>query len=408
MLYDALVVKVAHVVTNYSPSVGGAQLLFQKLSEGLVHHHHDDVTVLTTNALLSPSALDGELIAPGDEMLNGVLVRRFSYWRKPVPVLRDAMRVANRFKLPFREYLEPLRIGPISPSMFAATRRLDVDVIACMAFPFLHMYYRFGHGRTPIVLFGALHINDRKLAAPILRAVEQADAYVAFTEFERDTLVANGMDASKIHVVGLGVEVASFAGANGQAIRERLEIGDAPIVGFIGRQARYKGCDTLLNAMVQVWDRRPDAVLLLAGARTPFSDELDKMVAALPAPRRARVIMVSDFAESEKPDWFAACDVFASISTDESFGLVFLEAWAAGTPVIGGNIGAVACVIRDGEDGFLVPCGQPAPLAVAIEKLLGDDELRARMAARGNAKVRAEYDWRVVIDKVRAIYERLL
>lgn len=399
--------KIGHVVTNYFPSVGGAQLLFQKLSEGFAQRYRDDVTVLTTNAMLSPSFLDGDLVPAGDEIVNGVRVRRFPYWRKPVPLLRDAMRVANRIKLPFREYLEPIRTGPISPSMFAATRRLDVDVIACMAFPFLHMYYRFGRSRVPVVLFGALHIRAPLLAPPVILAVQRADAYIAFTAFERDTLVANGIDEAKIYVVGLGVDVRSFDGADGTAVRARLGIGNAPVVGFIGRQARYKGCDTLLQAMTLVWDRRPDAVLLLAGARTSFSVELDRMIAALPAAKRARVVMVSDFPEVEKPQWFAACDVFASISSDESFGLVFLEAWAAGRPVIGGDIGAVACVIREGEDGFLVPCGDPVPLARRIEALLDDDSLRLRMGARGNTKVTAEYDWPVVIEKIHAIYEHV-
>jgi len=400
--------KIAHVVTNYFPSVGGAQLLFQKLSEGFANRFHDDVTVLTTNALLSPSFLDGKLVPPGDEHLNGVLVRRFPYSRKAVPFFRNVMRVAKRVNLPYREYLEPLRTGPISPSMFAATRSLDVDVIACMAFPFLHMYYRFGHGRTPVVLFGALHIRETRVAGPILRAIERADAYVAFTEFERDTLVANGIDSAKVHVIGLGVDVASFEGADGSGVRARLGLeGEDLVVGFIGRQARYKGCDTLIRAMTLVWNHRPDAVLLLAGARTTFSEELDQLIAQLPPDKRARVIVASDFPEAEKPQWFAACDVFASISTDESFGLVFLEAWAARRPVIGGNIGSVGCVIREGEDGFLVPCGEAAPLADTIEKLLGDAGLRARMAASGNAKVKAEYDWPVVIDKVRAVYERV-
>jgi glycosyltransferase involved in cell wall biosynthesis len=119
------------------------------------------------------------------------------------------------------------------------------------------------------------------------------------------------------------------------------------------------------------------------------------------------VIVSYDFSEEEKPQWFAACDVFVTVSTDESFGIVFVEAWACGKPVIGGRINAVECVIREGEDGYLVPCREPAPLASAIERLLDDEALRTKLGQNGYEKVRADHDWPMVTEKAHQIYERL-
>jgi glycosyltransferase involved in cell wall biosynthesis len=399
-------VKVTHLVHNYFPSKGGAQLVFQKLSEGFVGRFGDEVTVLTTNAMLSPSFAQNELLPAGDEMVNGVLIRRFPFWKKPTPVIKQALRVAKRVRLPLplREYLEPFRTGPLSPGMFLATRQTEADVVACVGFPFLQMYFGLGKRRTPVVLFGALHVHDDRLSAPVLRAIHHAQAYVAFTQFERDVVVKNGMPPERVHVVGLGVDVDQFVAASGESIREQYGIGDALVVGFIGRQARYKGVDTLVRAMTTVWDRHPDAYLLLAGSRTEFSDEVEQLVTALPAAKRDRVIIKYGFSDEEKPQLFAACDVFVTISTDESFGIVFVEAWACGKPVIGGRIQAVECVIREGEDGFLVPCGEPAPLASSIERLLDDEGLRTRMGRSGQAKVRADNDWPMVVDKCHRIY----
>lgn len=397
--------KILHLVHNYFPSMGGAQLVFQKLSEGFVEGFGDKVTVLTTNALRSPGFVDNEFLPPGDELVNGVVVRRFQYWRKSGAVLKRVLRVANRARLPFREYLEPLRTGPISPAMFFATRRTDADVVASVGFPFLQMYYSLGPGRAPLVLFGALHLHDDHISPPVLRAIEQAQAYVAFTRYERDVLVRNNVAPDRVHVVGLGVDVDRFARADGSAIRARYGIGDAPVVAFIGRQARYKGVDVLVRAMTPVWDRCPEAYLVLAGSRTEFSDEVEALVQALPTAKRDRVIITYDFSEEEKPQWFAACDVFVTVSTDESFGIVFVEAWAAGKPVIGGRINAVECVIREGEDGFLVPCREPEPLTLAIDRLLGDETLRTRLGRSGYAKVRAEHDWPTVTDRIHRIYE---
>ena len=398
--------KILHLIHNYHPSTGGAQLLFQKLSEGFASRFGDEVTVMTTDAIRSPSFADNQFLQPGDEVVNGVQVRRFPYWRRSGTILKQVLRFAKRTRLPFREYLEPLRTGPISPAMFMATRATDADVVASIGFPFLQMYYGLGPRRPPVVLFGALHVHDDHLSPPVLRAIEHSQAYVAFTKYEQDVLVRNNIPRNRINVVGLGVDVDRFARANGSAIRARFGLDCAPVVGFIGRQARYKGVDVLVRAMTSVWDRRPDAYLLLAGARTEFSSEVEQLVAGLPSAKRDRVIIAYDFSEDEKPQWFAACDVFVTVSTDESFGIVFVEAWACGKPVIGGRINAVECVIRDGEDGFLVRCREPAPLASAIERLLGDDELRARMGRSGYEKVRAEHDWPMVIDKVHQIYER--
>lgn len=400
--------KILHLVHNYYPSKGGAQLVFQKVSEGCVREYGDSVTVLTTNAMQSPGFRDNELLEVGDEIVNGVEVRRFPFWRKPLPAIRTALRVMARAKLPFREYVEPLRAGPLSPGMLWATRRSDADVVACVGFPFLQMYFGLGASRPPVVLFGALHLHDDHLPGPVLHAIRHAQAYVAFTQFEADVIIKNGMPKERVHVVGLGVDVDVFERADQRRIRDRHGIGDAPIVGFIGRQARYKGVDVLVKAMTTVWDRHPEAYLLLAGARTEFAAELDRLIAALPEEKRSRIITENEFTDEEKPDLFAACDVFVTISTEESFGIVFVEAWACKKPVIGGRIKAVECVIRDGDDGLLVPCREPAPLADAINRLLDDPALRRDMGERGYTKVRAENDWQAVVARVRAIYESLL
>jgi glycosyltransferase involved in cell wall biosynthesis len=397
--------KILHLIHNYYPSAGGAQLVFQKLSEGFTSRFGDEVTVLTTNAVRSPSFAVNEFLPTGDEVVNGVLVRRFPYWRKSGAVLKQVLRVARRAGLPFREYIEPLRTGPISPAMYMAARNTDADVVAAVGFPFLQMYYGLGAGRPPVVLFGALHLHTDHIPPPVLHAIHRSQGYVAFTQYEKDVLVRNNVESDRVHVVGLGVDVDRFARADASAIRSRYGLGDALVVGFIGRQARYKGVDVLVKAMASVWDRFPDAYLLLAGSRTEFSDEVEKLIEALPSAKRDRVIVSYDFSEEEKPQWFAACDVFVTVSTDESFGIVFVEAWACGKPVIGGRINAVECVIREGEDGYLVPCREPAPLASAIERLLGDDALRARLGQSGYAKVRADHDWPMVTDKIHKIYE---
>ncbi len=115
--------------------------------------------------------------------------------------------------------------------------------------------------------------------------------------------------------------------------------------------------------------------------------------------------LVEDFREQEKPALFAACDVFSMVSKYESFGITYLEAWAAGKPVIGADIGAVRSVIADGVDGLIVRYGDEAALARAVLRLLENGELGRAFGASGRAKVERGHTWQAVTAKLRAVYE---
>jgi glycosyltransferase involved in cell wall biosynthesis len=87
----------------------------------------------------------------------------------------------------------------------------------------------------------------------------------------------------------------------------------------------------------------------------------------------------------------AACDVLVLPSQAESFGVVFLEAWSQGKPVIGARIPAVEEMIHEGRDGLLVPYGDPKALAEKVLILLRDPELRRALGERGKEKVKERY-----------------
>ncbi len=158
-----------------------------------------------------------------------------------------------------------------------------------------------------------------------------------------------------------------------------------------------------------VWRDIPEARLLIAGAITWFTPQLEKLVCSeLTETERTRVAFVHNFPEEEKPALFAACDVFAYPSRYESFGIAFIEAWAAGKPVVGCAAGAVPSVVDNGVDGMLVAVDDAPALGRALTRLLRSPELRKRMAQSGRAKVRQRYTWDVVAPRWRQVYERTL
>ena len=155
----------------------------------------------------------------------------------------------------------------------------------------------------------------------------------------------------------------------------------------MGQHGGHKGIDTLLAALPELLQECPSSAwLVIGGARTPHTDELERLVAALPGEARARCRLLTDLAPQEKADLLGDCDVFASPSEKEAFGLTTLEAWALRKPVVVGDSPSQACIVDDGESGVIVPYGDVARLRDALVRLGRDRALRAAMgrpATRG-------------------------
>lgn len=403
--------KILHIVQAYHPVKGGAEWLAQNLSEQMVGRHGDEVTVFTA-AVTKPAYFwrdEGGPLPVGTETINGVTVRRFPVYRGLRWLRMLWAHSAHRLKLPYHDWARTIQVGPIIWGFAGEIARQPADIVMAATFPFLHMQYAVAgarRGGRPVVLLGAIHTGDRwgydrKM---IIDAVKQADAYLALTTFEKEYLVEKGVLPEKIHVMGGGVDVAPFLAGSGRFIRQKYNLGDAPVLLVLGRQSELKRLDTVIEAMPHIWAQYPNARLLLAGARTNYSIQLDRMIANLPAAQQANIIIVNDFPESEKPDLLAAADLLLHPSGNESFGIVFVEAWAAGKPVIGADVGALASLIAEGEDGLLFRFGEAASMAQKVCQLLAQPRQRAAMGAAGREKVLANYTWDKVADKVRQVY----
>lgn len=400
--------KIVHLTPNYFPSIGGIQTIFKNVSERLVAQYNDEVTVLTTNAIDSVHGTKIEYISVNEDCINGVAVRRFPFSRHWIPILKRLILLGRYLSIPGLPYVQLWRTGPVSSSMKRAVRNTQADVILAAPFNYLHMYYP-NRGRVPLVYMGALHLPKDEFVHPmIIKAINQADAYIAFTDYERDVLVRRGANLDKLHVVGPGIDLSYFQQGNGQIMRQKYGLGSELVVAYLGRLAAYKGVDTLIMAMNQVWPTFPQTRLLIAGVKTDFDPTLQKLLAALPVSLRERVTFINQpYSTADAPHLFATSDIFVTVSSAESFGIVYLEAWACHKPVIGGRIGAVASVIAEGHDGLLVRCGQVDELAAALLDLLGNEEKRQRFAETGYEKVVANHTWDAVTEKIRHIYTQV-
>jgi phosphatidylinositol alpha-mannosyltransferase len=193
-----------------------------------------------------------------------------------------------------------------------------------------------------------------------------------------------------------GVDVASFASA------PRLD--GYPRTGktvlFLGRYDEpRKGMSVLLGALPMLVQQFPDVQLLIVGRGD--EDELRSQAGELVDHLR----FLGQVDDAGKASALRSADVYCAPHTGgESFGIVLVEAMAAGTAVVASDLHAFRRVLRDGEAGCLVPVDDPAALAAALAAVLRNDVLRERYIAAATEAVR-RYDWSVVANQIMRVYE---
>jgi phosphatidyl-myo-inositol alpha-mannosyltransferase len=225
--------------------------------------------------------------------------------------------------------------------------------------------------------------------------LEKISGRIAVSAAARKVIVEHlGGDAV---VIPNGVAVARYAGAQPLPGYPR----EGATIGFIGRYDEpRKGMDVLTAALAELIERRPGLRLVVAGR-----GEADEFRVGLPSEVSARIDLLGQVSEDDKARMLRSVDIYCAPNTgQESFGIILLEALAAGTPIVASDLDAFKQVLRRGEVGRLFPVGDPHQLALAIEELLDDPPLRASLAAAGAAAV-APFDWTVIAAQVMRVYE---
>jgi phosphatidylinositol alpha-1,6-mannosyltransferase len=389
-------------VPNYAPSIGGAQSHVRRVAEGLAARHGHEVEVVTTDALSAPGGRHPGQIPTRYERLGGVSVRRFPVARHVHGALRTVRRIARRLRLPEPRWLTVLAFGPLGLRwVIGAWRRSRVaDVVVGVAAPFLTLALAERSARgtsTAVVAMPLLHLSGDRIPPWIPATIARGDGSSCSTTVEGEWLVDHGVVPSRLAYLPPGCDPERYPDLEPGDARRRLGLPDRPTVGYVGRLAAHKGIDTLLESASLIWRSIPDVTILIAGGRAGW-EGLDDLIAATEATSAGRVVIRPDFAEEERAVLLAACDVVIFVSREESFGMVTLESWCARRPVVVGDLPAVRCVVRDGDDALVVPVGDPLRLAEAVLALLRDPGTRRRLGAAGRRRTEDEFRWDTIID----------
>jgi glycosyltransferase involved in cell wall biosynthesis len=251
------------------------------------------------------------------------------------------------------------------------------------------------------------------------RAVARADMVICCSGFiRRQLLAALPYPASQATVVHNGVDRALFAQADRTQARARYAIPDNQLVLlYTGRIGEEKGLLVLIEAFERtVRAGGPPPLLLVAGSGTLGFELHQAAWADLQAYERQvyqrasglPVRFLGNVPRADLPALYRAADIFVCPSVyEEPFGMVNVEAAAAGLPVVASAVGGIPEAVLHEQTGLLVPPGDERSLAEALQRLLSDAPLRHRLS-RVAQQAAAQFDWQVLAASVQAVYDEAL
>ena len=366
--------NILHVYKDYFPVLGGIENHIKLLAETQAQRGHA-VSVLATSR-------DGRTHV---ETLNGVRVI-------------------------FAARLATVASTPLSAALPLQLTRERPDIVHLhFPYPVGDVAHRFlGRARRTVITYHSDIVRQKNLLrfyAPFLRlSLARADRIIATSPRYIETSPFLAPHALKCTVVPYGIDVARFATADAaQVACIRAQFGE-PLILFVGQFRYYKGVEYLVRAMAQT----PGRALLIGNETPPLSAELEALARSLGVANRVFLLGEKDV---ELPAFYHACDVFVlpSIERSEAFGIVLLEAMASGLPCVTTEVGSgTSYVVEHNVTGCVVPPRAPDALADALNRLVADPALRARMGAAGRERAVRLFRFEDMVARVEAVYREAL
>ena len=413
---------IALVTPSYTPLPRGGERYAAALASHLVKRGHR-VTVVTGAAASESDLWLGTTSDVREERdADGVEIRRCPI--RPFPGGRWGLMQFRRAMIALS--LLPGDATPILRRMAAAVppiRGIDDVLQALPSVDVVHAFNiswecamvaadRLARDRgLPLVLTPYAHLGARKgdrvarnsTMDHQLDLLRRAARVLVLTDFERDGLIEYGLERGRVHTIGGGLDplpgdLSGSTFLQPGALPERYAL-------FIGRVTNDKGAVDAAAAALALRREGYDISLLLVGA---IQEDFANFHAALPPPDQVAIRPLGVVSEIDKHALLSRAQMLLLPSRSDSFGIVFLEAWAYGRPVIGARAGGIPGVVDDGDNGFLVEYGDVAGLTKRMRLLFDDDALATRMGERGREKVRRDYVWEAVAARVDGHYQAVI
>jgi len=386
--------RVLLLTDSFLPHAGGSREYYNNVYQNLVNLGDSEVTILTKK------------IPNWEEFDKGAVTEFFRIRRlfKPLPSLKI-------WELPkgIGPFLHALwHVFRESPAIIHSGDLYPQGVIAMIIKKLLGIpYVVYCHGEEiPKV--------DQYRYQPRVRdrIYKNADAVIAASEYTRTNLLRLGVRNECIHTITPGVQACKFKrGTSAESLRKKYGLEGRIVVLTVARLISRKGHRIALHAFAKVCPEIPEAHYLIVGTG-PDEPLLRRLCQDLGIVDR--VTFAGYIPDQLLPDIYNLADIMIMPNRQEDngdvegFGIVFLEANAAGKPVVGGRSGGAVEAIQNGVTGFLVDPDDLIEIAAVLKRLLLDRELRERLGAAGERRVRSDFSWKSRAEALRIVNRDIL
>ena len=409
------------VTPAYPPFPGGGERYVGAVARGLVAAGWR-VTVLTSSATTEANFWQGAASA-SDEDEDGVRVIRrpvrpmpggragLLLWRKGMVLLSTLptdpagalMRMARR--VPAIAGLDEALAGLDADVLHAFNGSWESGLVAAHA-------HALATG-TPLVVTPFAHLGERdndrvarnSTMSHQLRIMRSAARLLTLTAVEADGLARYRMSTERLGVIGSAADPppADFRQSPYFAADHCEARGTFGV--YIGRLSYDKGALHAADAIRNLRQRGRDVALLLIGSSTP---EFERYRRGLSPHDRAAIRTLGVLSDRDKHAVLSRAKFLMLPSRSDSFGIVMLEAWSHGVPVIAARAGGIPGVVDDGATGLLVPFADIEGLIAAAERLISDEPFARRLGQQGYERLRSGYNWTTVVERVAGHYQQVI
>jgi glycosyltransferase involved in cell wall biosynthesis len=374
--------KVAMITPFYYPVIGGTESQIENLSLKLNGMRISaDIVTFNFDRSMKPIPF------PQVEKINGLKVTK-------VATLNYLPTILHHNKINFMINFIPRKLNCILNEYDVLHFHNEVD-LTLPAFSYRIRRPKVFHLRCLSVTYPIFRRNF--VCRYLLKKI--ADIYIAQSKYVFRLLSNLGIDKKKIEVIPNAIDVSLFE-PKGQKAKNRLL--------YVGRIEKYKGLHVLLKALKLV--HIPVELLIIGpmSKESSYKQKIMSLIAELREKTSHKVDYLGPKKFCELLSYYQSASIVVIPSLNESFGNVILESLACETPVIASSVGGIPEIVRNYENGILVPPNNYIKLAEAIQHLLKDEKLRQRLGKQGRNIVVDNFSIDVIAHKILYVYDRLL
>jgi glycosyltransferase involved in cell wall biosynthesis len=382
--------KILIFSTTYLPFIGGAEIAVKEITDRLSDFHFDMITAKMNRKLSKEEKISNVnvyRIGIGIPKIDKYLFAFFGYY------FAKKLHKKNRYNA---IWVIMASFGGLAALWFKQ-KFLEIPYLLTL------------QEGDPIE-----YIRSRaKWLGPYYQAMfKKADFITAISQYLKNYAIENGARC-EIEVVPNGVDLKKFQSKNETDSREKIqkikeELGIKPnekIVITTSRLVAKNGIEYLVESFKYLPEPQEEKIVLVIIGSGLLEKELKTKVKNLGL--EEKVLFLGNISNEEVPKYLAISDIFVRPSISEGLGNAFLEAMAIGIPIIGTPVGGIPDFLKDGETGLFCEVSNSRSIAEKINILITDENLRQKLIQNGRKLVEEKYNWDLIAEKMRNIFNQL-